>query len=71
MKRLTLAAMALLVCGAAQAASEEVELHLVSPSGWSKSLKPKKVWSSRPILTVSRQAITGFIFIPKAAANPP
>lgn len=28
MKRLTLAAMALLVCGAAQAASEEVELHL-------------------------------------------
>ncbi len=30
MKRLTLAAMALLVCGAAQAASEEVELHLVT-----------------------------------------
>ncbi|KAB0958894.1 superoxide dismutase [Cu-Zn] SodC2, partial [Cronobacter sakazakii] len=43
MKRLTLAAMALLVCGAAQAASEEVELHLVTDKGVGQSVGMVKI----------------------------
>lgn len=43
MKRLTLAAMALLVCGAAQAASEEVELHLVTDKGVGQSIGMVKI----------------------------
>ncbi|CCJ75064.1 Superoxide dismutase [Cu-Zn] precursor [Cronobacter muytjensii 530] len=43
MKRLTLAALVLLACGAAQAASEEVELRLATDQGVGQSVGTVKI----------------------------
>jgi Cu-Zn family superoxide dismutase len=55
MKRFSLAILALVVATGAQAASEKVEMNLVTSQGVGQSigsvtlLKPIKVWSFRPI----------------------
>ena len=54
MKRFSLAILALVVATGAQAASEKVEMNLVTSQGVgqlvaSPLLKPIKVWSFRPI----------------------
>ncbi|HBI09987.1 MAG TPA: superoxide dismutase [Cu-Zn] SodC2, partial [Franconibacter pulveris] len=43
MKRFSLAMLALLACGAAQAASEEVEMNLVTPQGIGQSIGTVKI----------------------------
>lgn len=43
MKKISLAVCALLACGAAQAASEDVEMHLVTPQGIGQSIGEVKI----------------------------
>ncbi|HAI49786.1 MULTISPECIES: superoxide dismutase [Cu-Zn] SodC [Atlantibacter] len=61
MKKISLAVCALLACGAAQAASEDVEMHLVTPQGIGQSIGEVKI----------EETNNGLKFTPDLKALPP
>ena len=77
MKRFALALVTLVVCAGAQAASDEVEMNLVTSQGVGQSIGTVKITEtdkgldSRPISKHSRPANTAFMFMPKEAASLP
>lgn len=76
MKRFALAMVTLVVCAGAQAASEDVEMNLVTSQGVGQSIgtvkitKPIKGWNLLPISRLFHPANMVFTFMPKAAVNP-
>lgn len=76
MKVKTIALLTLLTCGAAQAASEEVTLHEVSPQGIGKSLGTVKVEETQygleftPMLEGLKPGIHGFHVHAKGSCEP-
>lgn len=77
MKRFTLAALTLVVCAGAQAASEEVKMNLVTSQGIGQSIGTVKITETDKGLEFSRslkpshRANTVIMSMPKAPANRP
>lgn len=76
MKRFILATIALAVCAGAQAASDEVEMNLVTSQGVGQSIGTVKITETdkglefAPILKHSRPVSMVSMFTPKAAVSP-
>lgn len=76
MKRFALALITLVVCAGAQAASDEVEMNLVTPQGVGQSIGTVKITETdkglefAPASKHSRPVSMVSMFMPKAAVSP-
>ncbi len=76
MKRFALALVTLVVCAGAQAASDEVEMNLVTSQGVGQSIgtvkitEPTKDWNLRPISRPCLPANMVFMFMLRGVVSP-